>query len=386
MISELPSREQVKENASRTTKRKIHVVFDMTSALLMQTGGRVYAEELANALREQDQFRVTCISDAMPVRHGGIWNLWNGFRHLIWIQIVLPIRLLLLRADLLHASSQFAPIFSPCPVVLTLFDTFHLTQPSQRRNKLAPLYLRLFVAVSVWRADVICAISIDARKDIESAYRIPSGRIQITYLGVNPLYRPLSEARIAAIREKYALSRPFFVFVGTWTPRKNLPRLIEAFRIFRNETCVDYELILVGPRRPPTERNDVMELLQDPQIAQHVRSLGYVPDEDMPGIYAACEALVFPSLAEGFGLPVIEAMACGTPVLVSAVSCLPEVAGNAALFFDPEDPADIARTMKLILSPDIRRELSQKGLQRAQLFTWKNTALETEKAYIEALR
>lgn len=366
-------------------EQNIHVVFDMTSARLLQTGGRVYAEELATALREQADCRVTCISDTMPARHGGIWNLWNGFRHFIWIQIVLPIKLLLLRADLLHASSQFAPILSPCPVVLTLFDTFHLTQPVQRRNKLAPLFVRFLVAASVRRADIICAISNVARKDIESAYRIPSGRIRVTYPGVSPRYQPSSEGRIAAIRAKYALSRPFFVFVGTWTPRKNLPRLIEAFRIFRNETRVDYELILVGPRRPRTERSDVLELLQDPTITLNVRSVGYVPDEDVPGIYAACEVLVFPSLAEGFGLPVIEAMACGTPVLVSAVSCLPEVAGDAALFFNPEDPADIARTMKLILNPDLRYDLRQKGLQRARLFTWKNAALETERAYIEAL-
>jgi alpha-1,3-rhamnosyl/mannosyltransferase len=171
--------------------------------------------------------------------------------------------------------------------------------------------------------------------------------------------------------------------VGTWGRRKNLPSLIDAFRIFRADGTNDHELILVGPAGANAE---VADRLRDPQVASHVRSLGYVPDEDMPGIYAACEALVFPSLAEGFGLPVIEAMACGTPVLVSAVSCLPEVAGDAALFFDPHDPADIARAMKLILSLDLRQELRQKGLQRARMFTWKGAALETEKAYIEALR
>jgi glycosyltransferase involved in cell wall biosynthesis len=160
--------------------------------------------------------------------------------------------------------------------------------------------------------------------------------------------------------------------------------LVEAFGILRNKASVSHELILVGPP-VATPRGEDLELIRDVEASQHVRSLGYVPDEDMPGIYAASEALVFPSLAEGFGLPIIEAMACGTPVIVSGVSCLPEVAGDAALIIDPNDPADIARAMELILEPNLHEELKHKGLQRARIFTWKNAALETDKAYMDAL-
>jgi glycosyltransferase involved in cell wall biosynthesis len=256
--------------------------------------------------------------------------------------------------------------------------------PVRRLNKLAPLVARFLINISVRRAAIICTISNVARSEIESIYRLAPGRIRVTYPGVSPRFEAAPETKVAEIRGKYGLSRPFFLYVGTWLPRKNLPRLIEAFRIFCNTTSTDYELILVGPR-VAAPRGKTLELIRDVETAQNVRSLGFVPDEDMPGIYAASEALVFPSLSEGFGLPVIEAMACGTPVIVSGVSCLPEVAGDAALIINPEDPADIARAMNLVLDPGLRQELRQKGLERARFFTWENAALETEKAYTDAL-
>lgn len=383
-MNEAHTEESDQKRASPGTGRKIHIVFDMTSALLLRTGGRVYAEELANILRAQDQYRVTCICDKLPARRGGIWNLVNELRHLVWIQIILPIKLIFLRADVLHASSFFAPMLCPCPVVLMIFDAFYMQGKVRRRNWLAPLYSRLLIGASVRRADVICTLSRSSRSDIESALKIAPGRIRVTYPGVNPRYRPQSEADVAAIREKYSLARPFFLYVGTWAPRKNVLRLIDAFRIFRNEAPTDHELILIG-QRPLFERPEVRERLQDPRIAAHVRSLGFVPDEEMPGMYAACQALIFPSLGEGFGLPVIEAMACGTPVLSSNASSLPEVAGDAALFFDPQDPADIARAMRCSLQPELQKELKIMGLERARLFTWERTARETETAYHEAL-
>lgn len=365
--------------------RKFHVVFDMTSALLLRTGGRVYAEELAKALRASNRYRVTCICDRIPTRRSGVWKIWNEFRHFVWIQLVLPVRLLLLRADLLHASAFFAPLLCPCPLTLTVLDALYMQGSVRRRNRLAPLYSRLFIQSSVWRANRICTISGAAQRDIESAFGISAERIRVTYPGVSPRYHAQPEANVAAIREKYGFVRPFFLYVGTWAPRKNVIRLIEAFRIFRSATHADYELILIG-QRTLFERREVRERLQDPEIAPHVRSLGFVPDEEMPSIYTACEALVFPSLGEGFGLPVVEAMACGTPVATSNVSSLPEVAGDAALLFDPLDSSDIANAMRLCTTPEVRQELKTKGLERARMFTWGQTALATEEVYGEALK
>jgi glycosyltransferase involved in cell wall biosynthesis len=203
------------------------------------------------------------------------------------------------------------------------------------------------------------------------------------YPGVSARYALPSEAEVTGIRKKYSLPSKFFLFVGAWGRRKNLPRLIEAFLILLHQESGDLKLIMVGASSGSSE---VEDRLRDPDIARHTSLLGFIPDEDMPPIYAACEALIFPSLGEGFGLPVIEAMACGTPVLLSRASCLPEVAGDAALYFDPEDPADIARAMSEFLHSDLSQDLRRRGLVRTRLFDWNNAALESERVYAEVLR
>lgn len=362
--------------------RKAHVVFDMMSARGFVTGAKVYAEELAEAIRARGEVQVTCISASSPKRNGGIWNVWNLVRHLWWTQIILPFKLLRLRADLVQTFS-FAPVLSPCPVVLTLYDTLYLTHPDHYRNKLIPLYTRLFIAAAVRRANVLCTISKLSQREIALNYKVLADRMPIVYPGVSARYRLQPEGAVAAIREKYSLPGRFFLFVGAWGRRKNLPRLIDAFHILLHQESTDLKLIMVGASSGSSE---VEDRLRDPEIAPHTRLLGFVPDEDMPAIYAACEALVFPSLAEGFGLPVVEAMACGTPVLLSRASCLPEVAGDAALYFDPEDPTDMARAMSEFLHSDQSQDLRRKGLERARLFDWNKAALESEQVYAEVLR
>ncbi len=367
---------------SKVSGRKAHIVFDMMSARGFVTGAKVYAEELAEALRARGQVQVTCISAASAKRQGGFWNVWNMVRHCWWTQVVLPLKLWRMRADLVHTFS-FAPVLSPCPVVLTLCDTLYLTYPDRRRNKMIPLYTRLFVAAAVRRANVLCTISKLSQREIAATYRLQADRIPIVYPGVSARYVLQSEAQIAAIREKYRLPGKFFLFVGAWGRRKNLPRLIDAFRNLLHQERGDLKLIMVGAS---SGNKEVEDRLRDPDIACHTSLLGFVPDEDMPSIYAACEALMFPSLGEGFGLPVVEAMACGTPVLLSRASCLPEVAGDAALYFDAEDPADMVRAMSEFLHSDLSQDLRRRGFERARLFNWNKAAQESEQVYAEVLR
>jgi glycosyltransferase involved in cell wall biosynthesis len=363
--------------------RKIHVVFDMTFPRRLKTGTTVYANELVAALRERGSCQITCVAERIPVHHGGAWRIWNGIRSLIWTQLLLPLKLLLLRADVLHAPSYFAPLLCPCPLVLTVHDVLFLTHPQHSRTNLFSIYGRLFIRRSIRRADVICTVSQASKREIELAYEVPSDRIRVTYLGVNPRFQPQPENVLAAIREKYGLSKPFFLFVGIWAPRKNIPGLIQAFRIYLETEHKDCELILVGPQ--DGGETGIQQLLADPELAKRVRPLAFAPDEDMPAIYAAADVLVMPSLGEGFGLPIVEAMASGTPVIASRVSCLPEVAGDAALYFDPEEPAGIARAMKLAASPEMHHRLREMGFKRAQIFTWDNAARDTEKAYADAI-
>lgn len=219
---------------SQGSGRKAHVVFDMMSARGYVTGAKVYAEELVEALRARGQVQVTCISASPARRQGGIWNIWNIVRHFWWTQVVLPLKLLRVRADLVHTFS-FAPVLSPCPVVLTLYDTLYLTHPDHYRNKVIPLYTRLFIAAAVQRANVVCTISKLSQREIALNYKVPADRIPIVYPGVSARYRLQSEVDVAAIRKKYSLPSKFFLFVGAWGRRKNLPRLIDAFRMLLHQ-------------------------------------------------------------------------------------------------------------------------------------------------------
>lgn len=365
-------------------QQKRHVVFDMTFPRRIKTGTRVYADQLIREITKRDSYRVTCVAEKQTERRSGFWRLWNGIRNLLWIQLVLPVKLLALRADLLHAPSYFAPVLCPCPLVLTVFDVLYLTQPQQGSSKLFNLYARLSTRAAIRRARVICTVSNVSRHEIVSLYGVPANRVRVTYPGVSQLYCPQPEMKIEQFRGKYGLSRPYFLFVGEWAPRKNLPRLIEAFGIVSQDASFEHELILIGPKR--TGAFDVSSILEARGVAQRVRCLGFVSDEDMPSAYSAADAFVFPSLGEGFGIPLIEAMACGTPVVASNVSCIPEVAGEAAVYCNPEEPMDIAQAMKLILQPDLRASLKKMGLDRAKMFTWLGTAIETEAAYKDALR
>ena len=363
--------------------RRPHVVVDMTIPRRLLTGTSTYANELLAVLQEGGRFHITTLCGPIPRRHGGLWKLWNGLRDLFWIQVTLPIRLGRIKPDILFAPSYLAPALCPCALVLTVHDTLYRDGVGKFRDRLFGLYFRLSVYAAIRRAAIICTVSEFSRNEIVSAYRVEPDRIRVTYPGVSSRYRPQSAMQTAAVRKKYNLPRPFFLFVGSWEPRKNIPRLIDAFRIFCRDAPEEYDLVLVGPTG--SGEQEVRERILDLGLEDRVRTPGFVPDEDMPSLYAAAEALVFPSLGEGFGFPIIEAMACGTPVIISRASCLPEIAGAAALLIDPENPGDIAHAMRELLRAEVRTDLSRRGLERARVFTWETTARETELAFAAAL-
>lgn len=312
-----------------------------------------------------------------------MWKVWNGLRDLFWMQVTLPIRLRRIKADVLFAPAYLAPALCPCPLVVTVHDTLYRDGMGRFRDRLFELYFRLSVYAAIRRAAVICTVSEFSRNQIAIAYGVERERIQVTYPGVSSRYRTPFAMQTPSIREKYKLHQPFFLFVGAREPRKNIPRLIDAFRIFCSEVQGEYELLLVGPTG--CSEQEVRERIRDCGLEDRVRTLGFIPDGDMPGVYAAARALVFPTLGEGFGFPVIEAMACGTPVITSRASCLPEVSGGAALLIDPEDAEDIAHAMREVLGAEMHADLSRRGLERARIFTWESTLRGTELAFAAAL-
>jgi glycosyltransferase involved in cell wall biosynthesis len=192
-------------------------------------------------------------------------------------------------------------------------------------------------------------------------------------------YHPRHSAEIQAVCAKHAFTRPYILYVGSIEARKNLDCLLEAYARFRMQ-APEYKLVVVGARKWKTSA--IFATMQRLQLMPHVHFTGFVEDEDLPALYSGASMFVFPSLYEGFGFPVLEAMACGTPVITSCVSSLPEVAGDAALLIDPRNAEEITRSMLCLLQDQaLAASLREKGLRQAQRFSWQQTAQQTLKVY-----
>ncbi|MFN8060814.1 MAG: glycosyltransferase family 1 protein [Vicinamibacterales bacterium] len=300
-----------------------------------------------------------------------------------WMQVHLPRQLARVRPALCHFTNGFAPLLCPVPYVLTVHDTslwrLPMTQPWRSLIAIRPL-----LPAIVRRAARVIVPSRAVALELEALARIPGTRIDVTPEGVDARFsRVAAEAELDRVRRSYALDRPFVLAVGTQEPRKNLERLIQAFLMARPAIGAT-ELVLVG--HAGWRRRRLRALMEQPDVRRTVRSIGFVPDADLPALYTLAAAVAMPSLYEGFGLPVLEAMACGTAVITSRGSGLQEVAGDAAVLVEPERVDSIAEGLVTLLTdPSLRDELADKGVRRARPFTWAQTAASTRDAYVRAL-
>lgn len=277
--------------------------------------------------------------------------------------------------DVLFVPAHSLPPIVPRATVTTIHDLGYLHFPGEH-PPLTRLLRRLSNRWSARRATRVIAISGTTRDDLVRFDGIPRGRIKVVHHGCAPSFRPVRDAdRIDAVRTRHGLDAPYVLFVGTLQPRKNLERLLAAFdRVAADRPHV--LLALVGAAGWQPERLERARAAV--QARDRVRRLGYVEDDDLPALLSGSLALAFPSLYEGFGLPALEAMACGTPVLTSSTSSLPEVVGDAGLLVDPLDVGAIADGLRrLIDDADLRRDLGERGLARAARFTWERAADET---------
>ncbi len=263
------------------------------------------------------------------------------------------------------------PLLFPGRGVVTIHDLgYHASRFPQAHPLRQRLYLEFTTRYSARRATLILADSAATRADLVSAYVINPAKIRVVYPGVEGINRASASA-IAAVREKYRLPERYLLFLGTLQPRKNLSRLIEAFGRYRMQSGDSgLGLVLAGGRGWLSE--------SIPTNVPGVQAPGYIPDEDVAPLYSGALALAFPSLYEGFGFPVIEAMRCGAPVLCSNTSSLPELVGEAALTVDPLDSKAIESGIaRLVSSPALRADLSARGLIQAARFTWHSAAEAT---------
>src|SRR5574341_135519 len=289
------------------------------------------------------------------------------------------------RVALAHVP-YFAPPLSPVTrTVVTIHDLIPMILPLYRGSFLVQMYTRL-VAVAAPRADAIIADSECSKRDIVRRLGIDPSRVHVIYLAADKRYRPINDpAMLAAIPRKYAIPEKFFLYLGGFDQRKNVRVIIEAFALLPEIYKEGYRLVLAGV----TLGSD-SEFFPDPrQIAREVgladdaiQFIGWVAEEDKPALYASATAFLFPSLYEGFGLPPLEAMACGTPVICSDAASLPEVVGDAALTVGPNSPLAWSEAIRALVNDESRRrDMRERGIAQASKFSWTRTAEETLAVY-----
>ncbi|HEX9597015.1 MAG TPA: glycosyltransferase family 1 protein [Anaerolineales bacterium] len=304
----------------------------------------------------------------------------SPLKRILWEQLAQPFQLG--DFDLYHGLAFIAPLWLSIPAVVTVYDLTFIHYPG-RLSPARRLYLRLFTGVSCRRARRVIAISQSTARDLTARLNIPADRIDVTPLACDPaIFRPLPPEQIATFRRENDLPERFWLFLGTLEPRKNLTVLLEAYAALpQNERL---PLILAGGKG--WQYDDIFAAVEHHHLGGEVHFPGFIPATTLPFWYNSAEVFVYPSVFEGFGLPVLEAMACGTPVITSKVSSLPEVAGNSGLCLPPHDRAAWTEALhRAFHDTHWRVQARDKGLAEAKGFTWEKTAQLTVSSYRRAL-
>ncbi|HZS75816.1 MAG TPA: glycosyltransferase family 1 protein [Ktedonobacteraceae bacterium] len=308
---------------------------------------------------------------------------------LVWEQWSAPKEARKAGVDILHVPYFAPPYFSRVPCVVTIHDVIPLRLPAYRASPFMRAYLQL-VSRAAHRAAMVITISQHAKQDIMDALKIPAERIRVIYEAAGDEYRPISDPEtLARVRAKYGVGERFIFYLGGLDQRKNVPQLVRAFaHLYSQMKEPGLQLLIAG--NPDKQRSP---LFPDPRpVAADLGMRGqiiyrFIDEEDKPAVYSAASLFVFPSLYEGFGLDPLEAMKCGTPVVCSNRTSLPEVVGDAALTFDPDNIGQMVAAMReLLTDADLAAKLRERSLERAKQFSWRKTAAETLAVYEEVYK
>ncbi len=359
----------------------MRIGIDMLAVRREKTGVGQYA---VNVVREM---AVRHSEDTLVVFSGAaIFGTRSPIRRVLYEQLVLP--------GLLDGENDLDVVFCPTnvlpllvrkPAVLTIHDLSFMGYP-RKFPLLNRLYYHVMYRLSARRALMIVAISNHTKADLVRWLGVPPDKVKVVYPGISERFRREYDAEIVRqVLEKHDVRKPYVLFVGTLDPGKNAVSLIEAYARLVGEFDARYNLVVVGQQgRHYRQAFDAVRRLG---LEGKVLFTGFVPDDELPSFYRAAALFVFPSLYEGFGLPVVEAMACGTPVVASNSSSLAEVAGDAALLFDPLDVNGMFGCMRRVLEDDaFRRELGARGMERARAFSWTAAAEEIHHCLVEVYR
>jgi glycosyltransferase involved in cell wall biosynthesis len=365
----------------------MRVALDCRTVTSPKTGDRTYALNLSRALARTNQedelffytWEPSTLTEYPDPRVHSV--LLPAFPRWSWTPIAFPRDLGRRSVQLAHVQ-YLVPPMAPCPVVTTIHDVAF-----RRFPRLFPLKHRLLlnglIPFAVHHSAAVITGSEATRRDLLELFDADPERVIVTPYAADPIYRPMPRAEAhAAVRRRLGAPVPYLLSVGVLQPRKNLPRLVRAYNRIANR--VPHRLVLVGKEGWAPE--DLKKAVSETPVGKEVLFTGYVADADLPALYAGADLFVYPSLYEGFGLPVLEAMACGAPVVTSNVSSLPEVAGDAGIIIDPENTPALADTLLELLGDEPRRrDLARRGLERAAAFNWDRTAELTRSVYARVL-
>jgi glycosyltransferase involved in cell wall biosynthesis len=372
----------------------VHIAIDYTPAVRQRAGIGRYTRDLVAALAEIDRdnrYTLFCAGDAPLGTLRSSWpqnftvrvsNVPARWLTASWYKLRLPVPVERFAGDcdIFHSPDFTLPPLRAARGVVTIHDLSFLRLPQFADPGLAG-HLSRATPAAVSRAARVLADSENTANDLGELLGVPQQKISVVTPGVGPRFRPVRDSvRLNEVRARYNLPEWFILFVGTIEPRKNLARLISAFGALRRQTGLPHALVIAGG--PGWLNQGIYEQVGKEGLTEHVCFPGFVADEDLPGLYTLADLFAFPSLYEGFGIPPLEAMACGTPVVASNRSSIPEVVGSAALLVDPEDVDGMADAMARVLgNASLRARLSDLGRAQAARFTWRAAAEKLLQAY-----
>jgi glycosyltransferase involved in cell wall biosynthesis len=368
----------------------VPIYIDVSSAVHAKAGIGRYAESLAHALlsSQPDRFALFYNRGRETKPPAGLESVsastiragYKPWRMAVWLGQLSRVSFnrLVPDAELFHATEHLLPPLRGIPTVLTVHDLIFNLFP-QHQKRLNYWYLNATMPLYCQRADAIITVSKSSKRDIVTHYDLQPSQVTVVHEAAAPGFVPVPRDDIDRVRCGYDLPEQFLIFVGTIEPRKNLTKLIEALQLLRDQG-VHIPLVIVGGKG--WLYDDFFRRLDELEVHDSVLFPGYVPSADLPALYSAATAAVMPSIYEGFGLPVLEAMACGTPVVSSSASSLPELGGDAALYFEPLDLSGMAEAIRTIWTDaELRNQMGRRGLEQAARFSWERAARETMAVY-----
>jgi glycosyltransferase involved in cell wall biosynthesis len=355
------------------------------------TGVQYYTErlfeELAKINNPDLEFHLLRPNDQFFKSSGKIHgiNVNGRLKRIFFEQFILPGYIGKHRYGLFHSTSYISPYFLNRSSVLTIHDLLVYDYPALCQSE-SVIYFKLFLGASIKKASHIIAVSQKVKDDIIRIFNVYPGKIDVIHLGINPIFkRIIDEDVLAQIRKKYEIPEKYILFVGNIEPKKNLERLILAYSQLKGKKGIKHKLVIVGKKGWKYEAT--LQLIDKLKISEEIILTGYVVEKDLPAIYSMADMFVFPSIYEGFGIPPLEAMACGTPVIVSNTGALPETTGGSCLQVNPFSVDEIAHGIQqLITDNSLRQRVIQQGYNWANSFSWEKTATKTIEVYLKCLK